>query len=199
MRGHINNLLGKYTLLQYDISTQSDERQRTQSIKRSFFARFARHDNPVIDTYRDDRPRINKASEMQRLERLTKGSSSNLFVAKTLWPFVLFPDTIKIDRQKITIVHNDFLWQSKTVSTEIKNIMNVEADMGPLFGSITITSKHFLNNTQTIKCLKRRDVIMAQRLLQGFMIAQRAAINTEDIRTEQLLALLNDLGQENHR
>lgn len=198
MRGHLSNLLGKYTLLQYDISTQSDEYQQTQSEKRGFFARFARPASAVIHAKRDNLS-IPKATETQRLKRLVVGSSDNLFVAKTIFPFVLFTDTIKIDRQKITIVHNDFLWQSKTASIEIKNIMNVEADMGPLFGSITITSKHFLNNTQTIKCLKRRDVIMVQRLLQGFMIAQRAAINTEDIRTKQLLALLNDLGQENHR
>lgn len=198
MSGHLPTLLGRYALLQYDISAQSAEHLQTQSDKRSFFARFARPASAVIHA-KCDNLSTPKATETQRLKRLVVGSSDNLFVAKTIFPFVLFTDTIKVDRQKITIVHNDFLWQSKTVSTEIKNIMNVEADIGPLFGSITITSKHFLNNTQTIKCLKRRDVIMVQRLLQGFMIAQRAAINTEDIRTKQLLALLNDLGQENHR
>ena len=198
MSGHLPTLLGRYALLQYDISAQSAEHLQTQSDKRSFLARIARPARAVIHAKRDNLS-TPKATETQRLKRLVVGSSDNLFVAKTIFPFVLFTDTIKVDRQKITIVHNDFLWQSKTVSTEIKNIMNVEADIGPLFGSITITSKHFLNNTQTIKCLKRRDVIMVQRLLQGFMIAQRAAINTEDIRTKQLLALLNDLGQENHR
>lgn len=198
MSGHLPTLLGRYALLQYDISAQSAEHLQTQSDRRSFFARFARPASAVIHAKRDNLS-TPKATETQRLKHLVVGSSDNLFVAKTIFPFVLFTDTIKIDRQKITIVHNDFLWQSKTVSTEIKNIMNIEADIGPLFGSITITSKHFLNNTQTIKCLKRRDVIMAQRLLQGFMIAQRAAINTEDIHTKQLITLLNDLGQENHR
>jgi len=138
-------------------------------------------------------------SETEKLISLAETSQDNLFVAKTVFPFILFADTIKIDRQKITIVHNDFFWKSQTASTEIKNIMNIEADMGPLFGSITITSKHFLNNTQTIKYLRRRDVTTVQRLLQGFMIAQRAKINTDSIDRGQLLTLLNGLGQENRR
>lgn len=200
MSGRLPTLLGRYALLQYDISAQLAEHRQTQSDKQSFFARFASHHGvPILTMRKKTSAEHPKGTETQRLERLTEESSDNLFMAKTIFPFVLFADTIKIDRQKITIVHNDFLWQSKTVSTEIKNIMNIEADMGPLFGSITITSKHFLNNTQTIKCLKRRDVIMAQRLLQGFMIAQRAAIDTDGINKPQLLTLLNDLGQENHR
>jgi hypothetical protein len=88
---------------------------------------------------------------------------------------------------------------SQTASTELKNIMNIQTELGPLFGSITITSKHFLNNTQTIKFLKRKDIATAQRLLQGFMIAYRAKINTDGIEKLQLMALLDDLGQENRR
>lgn len=138
-------------------------------------------------------------TETEKLINLVEGSRDNLFVAKTIFPFILFSDTIKIDRQKITIVHNDFFGKAQTASTEIKNIMNIEASVGPLFGSITVTSKHFLNNTQTIKYLKKRDIATAQRLLQGFMIAQRAKINTDMIDTRQLLELLNDLGQENQK
>jgi hypothetical protein len=186
-------ILGKYALLQYDISAQLAEHLQTQQNKNSFFWRFARSPS---SSGKDNH--IMVATETERLVSLAKGSRDNLFVAKTVFPFVLFTDTLKIDRQKITIVHNDFLWKSQTVSTEIKNIMNVEADVGPLFGSITVTSKHFLNNIQTIKYLKRNDVATAQRLLQGFMIAQRAKIDTDNIEREQLIILLNGLGQENH-
>jgi hypothetical protein len=139
------------------------------------------------------------ASETEKLIALTEGSQDNLFTAKTVFPFVLFTHTLKIDRQKLTIVHNSFFRMSQTASTELKNIMNIQTELGPLFGSITITSKHFLNNTQTIKFLKRKDIATAQRLLQGFMIANRAKINTDGIEKLQLMALLDDLGQENRR
>ena len=189
---HAHMLLGKYAILQYDISAQLAEHRQTQSQKRTFFGRR------LTGAIQPDSKKLSlHSTETQKLAGLTGGSSENLFVAKTVFPFVLFTDTIKIDRQKATIVHNDLLWQSQTSSTEIKNIMNVEADMGPLLGSITITSKHFRNNTQIIRCLKRNDVTTIQRLLQGFMIAQRAKINTDNIDKNQLLTLLNELGQEN--
>lgn len=194
-RSHI--LLGRYAILQHDISAQRAEHHQTQHDKDSFFARFAgKHFKPIggVSGKRED-----VAAETQKLTSLAHGANDNLFVAKTVFPFVLFADTIKIDRQKITIVHNDFFWKSQTASTEIKNIMNIAADVGPLFGSITITSKHFQNNTQTIRYLKRSDVAIVQRLLQGFIIAQRAKINTDDIDKKQLLRLLNNLGQENQR
>jgi len=192
---HSQALLGRYAILQHDISAQLAERRQTQSDKHTFFTRFARQ-RPRSGNA-DRKSVVATATETEKLTSLAEGARDNLFVAKTVFPFVLFADTIKIDRQKLTIVHNDFFWKSQTASTEIKNIMNIEADMGPLFGSITVTSKHFLNNTQTIRFLKRRDVATAQRLLQGFMIAQRARINTDGINKMQLLRLLNDLGQEN--
>lgn len=188
-------MLGKYAVLQYDISAQLAEHRHTQNEKHTFFARFA-----SLQPHRTNKAEGGQtgfASETEKLTSLAKASQDNLFVAKTVFPFIFFADTIKIDRQKITIVHNDFFWKSQTASTEIKNIMNIEADVGPLFGSITVTSKHFLNNTQTIKYLRRSDVTAVQRLLQGFMIAQRAKINTDGIDKRQLLTLLNDLGQEN--
>lgn len=195
---HPHVLLGRFAILQHDISAQRVEHRQTQHDKNSFFAHFA-HMRPIPAHKRDMEKGLITKTETQKLTSLAEGASDNLFIAKTVFPFVLFTDTIKVDRQKITIVHNDFFWKSRTASTEIKNIMNIAADVGPLFGSITVTSKHFLNNTQTIKYLTRSDVVVIQRLLQGFMIAQRAKINTDDIDKKQLLVLLNDLGQENKR
>ncbi len=140
---------------------------------------------------------VDRKKHTASLAALTTGSTENLFSAHTVFPFVLIPDTLKIDRQKLTIVHNDFIRASHTVSIRLKDLRNVQSDIGPLFGSITLTSQHFLNNTQTIKYIKRKDIIEAQRLLQGFMIAHRAQIDTNNIEHEELKALLNKLGQEN--
>lgn len=191
---HSHIILGKYAVLQHDIADQLVERHQTQQDRHNFFARFARA--PSLLAKKNQKA---LATDTEKLLSLAQGSRDNLFVAKTVFPFVLFADTLKIDRQKITIVHNDFFWKSNTASTEIRNIMNIEAAVGPLFGSITVTSKHFLNNTQTIKYLKRKDAVTAQRLLQGFMIALRAKIDTDNIDRERLLTLLNDLGQENRK
>jgi hypothetical protein len=136
-------------------------------------------------------------NETADLVSLSEGAEDNLFTAHTVFPFVLFTDTLKIDRQKLTIVHHAFFRTSQTISTRLKDITNIQANVGPIFGSVTITSKHFLNNTQTIKSLKRKDIVTAQRLIQGFMIAHEADIDTDNVDQSQLTSLLLKIGQEN--
>ncbi len=190
------NILGKYAILQHSVSTRLANRREPRNEIEDLIARFA-HSNPV-PVLPAEKPGVeNLATETDKLVGLTEQSHENLFVAKTVFPFVIFADSLKIDRQKLTIVHNSSFRTAQTVSTEIKNIINIQTDLGPLFGAITVTSKHFLNNTQTIQFLRRRDTIAARCLLQGFMIAHRAKIDTSSIEKKQLLALLSDLGQEN--
>jgi hypothetical protein len=187
--------LGKYAIWQRNASTQLANRRRTrQSSEDDFVGRFARSNSPTLPA--QDKQGEILVTETDKLVSLAERSHDNLFVAKTVFPFVLFTDSLKIDRQKLTIVHNSFFRTAQTASTEIKNIINVQTELGPLFGSMTITSKHFLNNTQSIQFLKRKDISAAQCLLQGFMIANRAHVDTSNIEKRQLLSLLSDLGQE---
>jgi len=144
-----------------------------------------------------ERLKINRKKHTASLGELVGGAEDNLHSVHTVFPFVLIADTLKIDRQKLTVVHNTLLGASQTASIRLKDLRNVQADIGPLFGSITLTSQHFLNNTQTIKFLRRKDIIEVQRLLQGFMIAHEAQIDTDNIEHNELKSLLIKLGQEN--
>lgn len=186
--------LGKFAILQHDTPIRPASRRKTRDDEDDLVGRFARSNTSRLPT--EVKRKVEKlVTETDKLVSLTEQSHDNLFVAKTVFPFVLFADALKIDRHKLTIVHNSFFKTAQTASTEIKNIINVQTELGPLYGSITITSKHFLNNTQTIDYLKRKDIVAAQCLLQGFMIAHRAQIDTTNIDKKQLLSLLGDLGQ----
>lgn len=141
--------------------------------------------------------KLNGRQSTNELINLRASGRINLYSARTVFPFTLFPATLKIDRQKLTVVHNDFLWSSHTTSIRLKDLQNVETNTGPFLGSIVLTSKQFLNNTQTINFLTRRDAIYAQRILQGFMVAHEAGINTDEINAEELVKLLLSVGDEN--
>jgi hypothetical protein len=154
-------------------------------------------DKKVTSTSPLEQLKINRKKHTASLVELVGGAEDNLLSARTVFPFVLMAGTLKIDRQKLTVVHNTLFGASQTASIKLKDLRNVEADIGPLFGSITLTSQHFMNNTQTIKFLKRKDIVEAQRLLQGFMIAHEAQIDTDNIEHHELKSLLNRLGQEN--
>ena len=59
-----------------------------------------------------------------------------------------------------------------------------------------MTSEHFINNTQTIKYLPKRDVLAIQQLAQGFIIASNEQIDLSDIDDDKLVKLLNQLGRQ---
>ena len=188
MKDFTNTYLGKYAIA----SQQSIIKERA-----SLLAKRVRESVSPLIHVRNRDSEVAIESSTKSLVNLSTGAADNLFAVKTVFPFVLFADTLKIDKQKLSIVHNDFLRVSQTSSIRLKDLRNVETILGPFFGTVVLTSQHFLNNTQTINFLKRRDAVYAQRLLQGFMVAHDAGIDTNDIEAHTLLSLLNKIGKEN--
>jgi uncharacterized membrane protein len=134
-------------------------------------------------------------TDVEKLINVTEAAQKPLLTAQTVFPFVLFPGTIDIDRQKVTIVHRSFFRVASTFSLQIEDLQVVTVDVGPFFGSVHLASKFFIDNLQTIDFLKRADAVKIQRLLQGYMIAKQRGIDCSAIDEKQLLTLLNDLGQ----
>lgn len=134
-------------------------------------------------------------TESEKLINITEGARDNLIKANTVFPFVLFPDTITVDRQKLTITHRSFFRTSSTISVQIDDVQVAKVDVGPFFGSVHLASKYFVDNIQSINFLKRSDAIRIQRLLQGYMIAHHRKIDCSGIDNHQLVVLLNELGQ----
>jgi hypothetical protein len=181
----ISALLGGYAILQNNIFANSADKKAIETENLTLYARRgeAAESEQMPPT------------QLERLTNMSLESQEILLSATTVFPFILFPDTINIDRQKLTVVHRSFFRAAKIASVQIKDIRNIEANLGPLFGSLTLTSKHFLNNTQTINFLKRSEIIQIQRSIQGLMIAEREGVDTRGISKEQLMTLANTLGK----
>ncbi len=133
-------------------------------------------------------------SGLDQLRGIVEMSHPTLAKASAIFPFDLFPDTLTIDRQKLTVVHRSFFNIEQTVCVQLADVTNIQANVGPFFGALTISSEHFINNTQTIKYVSRRNAIMIQHLLQGMIIAHKEHIDLNQIGDKELLRLLDDLG-----
>lgn len=128
------------------------------------------------------------------LQEVAANVDDVLFEANTVFPFTLFPDTIKLDREKFTFA-NRFFWKTANItSTPVSEIMSCEANVGPFFGSIHMTFRFFADNQREIKFLWRDDAINFQRIMHGYIIANRKQIDVSEISTHQLKELLNKLG-----
>lgn len=143
--------------------------------------------------HKDQKP--DGKSELERLKGVVNKTNTPLKRVSGVFPFDLFPDSITIDRQKLTIVNRQFIGIHKTVTVPVADIKNVQANVGPVLGSVIVTSEHFVNNTATVKFLRRKDALEIQRLVQGIMIALKENIDINAISKNQLLDLLSNLGK----
>lgn len=139
---------------------------------------------------------IEDDAKAARQIRETIGNSREILAeATTVFPFTLFPDTAIIDREKLTITHRFFFMVAEVTTIQIEDILNVTADVGPLFGSLQIHSRFFNpDRPQTINYLWRNDATRLKRVLQGYVIATQKKIDCSRFSVKQLTQLLDELG-----
>src|SRR6478672_6144367 len=75
----------------------------------------------------------------QELQEAIAGSNDVLVTATTT--LTLFPDTITVDRAKLTITRRTFLRTAEIMSMRVEDILNATATVGPIFGTVKIVSR----------------------------------------------------------
>ncbi len=133
----------------------------------------------------------------QQLREAIGHASDTLATATTVFPFTLFPDTITVDRSKLTVNKRFFFAISESFSIRIEDVLNVTADTGPFFGSIQITTRFFANEKEPYKVnyLWRSDALRLKRIIQGYVIAMRKHIDCSSMPADKLARMLDDLGK----
>lgn len=125
------------------------------------------------------------------------GDSHDVLIrATTVFPFTLFPDTLAIDRTKLTITHRDFFGVGEALSINIEDILNVTATVGPFFGSIKIATRFFdPGKPYTVDKFWRGDALKIKRIAQGYIIARQREIDCSVLSNRELTKLLDELGK----
>ena len=140
-------------------------------------------------------PDSKSAAGPETLTELTEKSQDVLYEASTMFPYTLVPDTITLDREKLTIA-NRFFWRvAKITSVPVGEIMSAEVSVGPLFGSLHLTFRFFANNERVVRYLRRHDAVELQRLIHGYIVAHRREIDVSSVEKDKLVELLTELGQ----
>src|SRR5207302_1505030 len=82
----------------------------------------------------------------EELINITQDAQEELLSVNTIFPLHLFPDTVSVDRQKVSIIHRSFFRTANIYSVKISDVLNVESQVGPFVGSVKIFSKYFVDN-----------------------------------------------------
>jgi hypothetical protein len=155
---------------------------------------------PTTDQRENSSAVSSSQTKQKELQKIVAQSHEVLMVANTVFPITLFPDTVTVDRTKVTITRRDFFWSSDVMSIRIEDVLNVSASVGPLFGSLTVASRvmstidHF-----QINHFWRNDAIRLKHIIQGYVIAQHNKIDTAHLSRKELIDTIVELGQDSNK
>ncbi|MBX4201828.1 hypothetical protein KW803_02955 [Candidatus Saccharibacteria bacterium] len=172
-----------------------------QAVKRAFMHRGIMLDSqqssrsPAQSEQTPAAKEVDSQDVHEKLIDITEKAQDVLFQADTVFPFTLFPDTITLDCEKLTVATRSFFRTARIVSVPVSSISSAEVDVGPFFGSLHMASKYFVQNTYSVNFLSRSNAAKIHHLLQGFIIANEKKIDVTNINKDDLLVLLDDLGQ----
>ena len=133
----------------------------------------------------------------EELRQAIQGSNDVLVTATTAFP--IFPDTVTVDRAKLTVTKRTFLRSAEVMSIRIEDILNVTATIGPIFGMVKIVSR-VLNTDKpyTVGLFWRAEAMRLKRITQGYVIALQREIDCSALPTEELARMLDQLGEDDH-
>ncbi len=154
-------------------------------------------DNTVVDN-QGNTDRLSKLEAKQALQQAIAGSNQVLASATTVLAF--FPDTMTIDRTKITIIKRSFFRSANVMSIRIEDVLNATCTVGPFLGTVSVTSR-VMNDEQIADIGKfwRADAKRMKRILQGYVIALQKNIDCSSLDPQELARMLEQLGADNHQ
>jgi hypothetical protein len=89
-----------------------------------------------------------------------------------------------------------FFRVAESMSIRIADILNVTADVGPIFGSLKIATRFFdPQKPYAVKYLWRDDAIKLKGIVQGYIIALQNEVDCSALSPQELSKKLQDLGQ----
>lgn len=109
------------------------------------------------------------------------------------FPFSMFADTINIEEGRVTVITRNFFFSSQVHSVDIKDISNIFIDTAPFFAELVIVSKTFLENEIKIKNLRKKEAVIARRIIEGLRVFENKHIDTSSYSVKDLVAKLGEL------
>ena len=147
------------------------------------------HNEAVIEV-------VKKEDELKnKFEKIVSKSERVLFTTSTIFPFHFFPNKLIIDQNKVSVVEKNFFWSETIRSVMIKNILDITIDTAPLFAHLVIIDVGFKEDAIRLNYLRKKDALLARKIIQGLIVAIKEGIDLSDISGEQLIQKLEGLGQ----
>lgn len=141
-------------------------------------------------------PEETNTEKHDALMELAHQTKNLLIKAESTFPFVLFPDTIAVSRTKVAITKRAFFKVSELISLQVSDILNIEIDTGPFFGSLSIYTRIYGSKPLRITFLSRKDAVAVKQIIEGHIIASQQKMSIDTLSKDELVQLLKRLGSD---
>lgn len=131
-------------------------------------------------------------TDKRRLNVMMSKSNRIIISISSLFPWDLFPDTLNIEETRITVIQRQ-LFSSQVHSVNIKDISNIFIDMDLFLAAITIVSNTFEENNIKIMKLRKKDAVLARRIIEGLRVFMEKDIDTSSYTIKDLINKLKEL------
>jgi len=122
---------------------------------------------------------------------------ANEVLAEATTALALFPDSVCVDRAKVTITKRTFFRAAEITSIRIEDMLNVACSVGPFLATITMVAR-VMNSDQTniVGSFWRHDAEHFKDVTQGYIIALQRNIDCSALETTELIQMLEKLGSD---
>jgi hypothetical protein len=135
-----------------------------------------------------------KNSALEKLGNLVRVDSPVLFSSQSVFPFMIFPQRIILEKTQITIVEKIFFGSQQIHSIPIAEVGSIEVSTNMFFGNIKIFYKIINQPVWEVKGLKKSDALRARRIIEGLLISKSQNIDISSIPTTELSSWLEKIG-----
>jgi hypothetical protein len=143
-----------------------------------------------------------KEANRQRFETITARQDIELFQAKSVFPFTLFPDTLIIDTTKVSIEKKQLFATEYITTIPLKDLSDVNVQTAIFLASITIkympqAASPGMNQAVDVRIpnLKRADAIKAKNILKGALVAKAEEIDIAKLSPDEIDKVLHKFGE----
>lgn len=134
-------------------------------------------------------------SEKVKLDQLATQTQRSLLTIKSAFPFDLFPDTVRIDENKVEITKREFFVDEKIFPIIIANITGVVVTTNPFFATMKIEVVGHSMNPDVVRMLRHDDAIKAKRIIMGLVTANKQNVNLSQIPFEHVREKVEEIGK----
>lgn len=135
-----------------------------------------------------------KLEKSVTIEELKQDEAHPLMEISSVFPFQLFPDSVRVFRNKVVIIKRIFPYMKKEFPILLDDLKSVTVTTGFNFGSLAFEIAAMELNPEPVYYLKRSDALTVRKTIMGLLLLRKKKVSIDNITDAELIESVNEIG-----